>query len=129
MTKPGFTWITPVLCVNDMRKSLAHYKDVLGFDITWTWSESDAFDEPGEPTFSCVTRGDYSLFLCEQGQGTPGAWICLNVNTRDELSQLFDEYKNSGAEIVQDPTDEPWGMCEMVVKDMDGNVFRMGCSL
>ena len=129
MIKPGFSWITPVLCVNDLVKSLTHYKEVLGFNVAWKWSETKAFENPDHPTFACVSRGDRSLFLCENGQGNPGSWICLNVNTREELEQLFKEYQKSGAEIAEDPLDRPWGMCEMIVKDIDGNVFRMGCQI
>lgn len=127
MKKPGFTFITPVLWVHDMPTSLDYYEQLLGFEILWTWSEEQAFEEPAHPTFCCVKRGEYSLFLCEQGQGNPGTWICLNVNTGAELEQLYSEYQESGAKIVQPPTDEPWGMREMIVQDPDGNTFRMSC--
>lgn len=126
MSKPGFCWITPVLCVNDLVASLEHYEKVLGFDRTWQWSEASAFEEPERPTFACVSRGEYSLFLCEKGQGNPGAWICLQVRTRDELETLFEEYKASGATIIEEPQDCSWGMREMVVQDLDRNTFRIG---
>ena len=29
--------------------------------------------------------GEISLFLCEKGQGNPGSWLSLNVNSLDEL--------------------------------------------
>ncbi len=127
MSKPGFSWITPVLCVNDLVKSLMHYEQVLGFKVSWKWSENETFENPSHPTFACVSRGDCSVFMCEKGQGNPGSWICLNVNSREALDQIFQEYTTSGADIVEKPIDRPWGMCEMIVKDIDGNVFRMGC--
>ena len=129
MRSPGFCWLTPVLCVNDLPLSLAHYQDVLGFDISWKWSESDEFAEPTSPTFACVTRGECSLFLCQQGQGSPGAWICLNVPNLEALEEIFVEYKRVGADIVEQPEDRSWGMREMVVRDLDGNTFRIGCLL
>ena len=89
MSKPGFNWVTPVLCVNDLVKSLVHYEEVLGFDVAWKWSATETFEEPSHPTFACVSRGECHVFLCEQGQGSPGSWICLNVNTREELELLF----------------------------------------
>jgi len=127
MHKPEFSWITPVLWVNDLVKSLAHYEEVLGFHVAWKWSETETFEDPDHPTFACVSRGECSLFLCEKGQGNPGSWICLNVNSREELNQLFKEYTKSGADIVEKPLDRSWGMCEMIVRDLDANVFRMGC--
>ena len=129
MAKPEFKWITPVLCVNNVSASLQHYAEVLGFEIAWSWSENVAFDKPEHPTFACVCRGEISLFLCEQGQGHPGSWVCLNVSTLDELQQLYEEYQHSGAKITQPPIDCSWGMREMHVQDLDGNTFRMGCVL
>lgn len=129
MKKPGFTWLTPVLCVTDLRKSLIHYEQVLGFEVSWQWSEDDAFEQASKPTFACVTRGDCSIFLCDNGQGNLGAWLCLNLGTLEELDQVFWEYKESGANIVEAPTDCSWGMREMLVQDLDGNVFRVGCQL
>jgi len=126
VTKPEFTWVTPVLCVGDLVASLEHYENVLGFDRRWQWSEAQAFEEPGHPSFACVSRGEISLFLCEKGQGQPGAWLCLNVRTRDELEALFREYRASGAIILEEPQDRSWGMREMIVQDLDGNTFRIG---
>lgn len=127
MKKPGFSWVTPIFCVTDLVKSLAYYQDVLGFDISWTWSEDDAFDEKVQPTFACVCRGKCSLFLCEQGQGNPGAWVFFNLDTIQDLQTIYQEYQASGADIVEAPEDHSWGMCELVVKDLDGNIFRIGC--
>ena len=45
---------------------------------------------------------------------------------RAELAALHAEYEKSGARILNPPTDEPWGMREMLVADLDGNTFRMG---
>lgn len=129
MSKPGFTWMTPVLCVDSVRRSLEHYKDVLGFEIAWDWSEEESFDGSDEPTFACVCRGDCTLFLCKQGQGNPGTWICLNVASMEALDEIHREYQRSGADIVQPPTDCVWGMREMEVADLDGNMFRIGCPL
>lgn len=126
VTKPGFSWITPVLWVNDLVVSLEHYEKVLGFDRTWQWSEEKAFDEPARPSFACISRGEISLFLSEKAQGHSGTWLCLNVRMREELATLFEEYKASGATILEEPRDRSWGMREMVVQDPDGNTFRIG---
>ena len=129
MAKPGFSWLTPVLCVTDLSKSLRHYETVLGFEISWQWSEGAAFDEASKPTFACVARGECSLFLCENGQGQAGSWICLNVCNPTELDQIFEEYQKNAADIVEAPVDCPWGMREMQVRDIDKNVFRIGCPM
>lgn len=129
MAEPGFTWLTPVLCVNDLVKSLEHYERVLGFEVAWKWAESEAFDQPDHPTFACVRRGECCLFLCEQGQGHPGGWVCLNVSSPVELEAIHSQYQDSGADIAEAPADRSWGMREMLVRDPDGNTFRIGCQL
>lgn len=126
MSKAGFNWITPVLCVSNLSQSLKHYETVLGFDISWQWSEGEAFDEGEKPTFACVSRGEICIFLCERGQGNPGSWICLNVEDRAALDSVYREYQARTADIVEAPTDCPWGMREMLVRDPDGNTFRIG---
>ena len=126
---PPFTWLTPVLCVNDLSASLKHYQDVLGFGVSWAWNDDEAFESPNNPTFACVYRGECSIFLCEQGQGNPGSWLCMNLDTLDLLDEVYAEYQKSGANIVEPPKDYSWGMREMIVQDIDGNTFRVGCAL
>lgn len=129
MSKLGFSWVTPILCVSNLVKSLEHYEKVFGFEINWKWSESATFGDQEKPTFACVCRGEISIFLCENCQGIPGAWLSLNVRNRQELSELHTEYRLAGAEILEEPLDRSWGMCEMIVRDPDGNIFRVGCPI
>ena len=44
----------------------------------------------------------------------------------DDVDTLYEEYKKSGATIVNPPTNYPWQMREMLVEDLDGHRFRMG---
>ena len=126
MDKPPFTWVSPILCVNDLSKSLGHYRDVLGFDVAWSWSQERAFEQPEHPTFACVCRGEVSLFLCEQGQGHPGAWVVFNVASAAEVDRVHEEFRQSGARILEEPQDRSWGLREMHVEDLDGNTLRIG---
>ncbi len=127
MDKVGFSWVTPVLCVSDLLQSLTYYQQVLGFELSWQWSEHGEFAETSAPTFACVNRGEISLFLSEKHQGKPGAWLCLNVSHLAELERLYQEYQAASARIIEAPQNCPWGMREMLVEDLDGNTFRIGC--
>lgn len=44
----------------------------------------------------------------------------------ENVDGLYEEYKKSGAIVAQPPTDYPWNMREMLVKDLDGHCLRMG---
>jgi len=129
MADIGYTSTTPILCVNDLAASLVHYRDVLGFRINWQWSEAQAFDENAAPTFACVGRGEVGIYLCQQDQGQPGTWLFLRLASLEDLSAVHDEFEAAGAEILEPPTDRPWGMREMHVADPDGNTFRIGAAL
>jgi uncharacterized glyoxalase superfamily protein PhnB len=43
----------------------------------------------------------------------------------DDVDPLFEEYKKSGAIIVEPPMNFPWGHREMLVGDPDGHRLRM----
>ncbi len=110
-----FQCVTPILSVKNVPKSIDHYVNILGFQKDWEW------DEP--PTFASVSRNDVSIFLCEDGQGQPGMWMSIFV---DDVDQIFEEYKKSGANIRQEPTNFPWGVREMNIEDIDGHRLRIG---
>lgn len=106
---------TPIFRVKDLRASLRHYEQRLGFSTAWVW---------GEPaSFAAVRRGHVELFLCEDCQGQPGTWVSVFV---DDVDQLHREYERQGATIVVPPTNYEWGMREMLVEDLDGHRLRMG---
>jgi catechol 2,3-dioxygenase-like lactoylglutathione lyase family enzyme len=105
----------PILIVRNFAASMDYYTSKLGFRKKWDWGTP--------PTFGCVERDNVAIFLCEGGQGHPGTWMEIFM---DNVDELFDEYKKSGAIIRQPPTNMPWGTREMNVEDLDGHRFRMG---
>jgi len=110
-----FTFATPILSVKDFAASMDYYVNKLGFEKKWDW---------GTPAnFGCVERGDVTMFLFEGAQGQPGTCVAIGMTNIDEL---FEEYKRSGAIIIEPPANRPWGSREMLVGDPDGHCFRMG---
>lgn len=110
--------VAPIFYVSDIQRSLHFYTEVLGFEKQWDW---------GDPVdFACVAFGEVELFLCQEGQGHPGTWLYLFI---DEVETYASWIRDRGVEILAGPQDEPWGMREMVVKDPDGHVLRIGTAL
>lgn len=107
--------VFPILYSDDVRRSIAFYTDVLGFPESWSWDE--------EPTFGGVVNGDFSIFFCKGGQGHKGTWLALNV---DDVDKFYELIKDKNAEISGPPEDKPWFMREMLVKDPDGHILRVG---
>jgi uncharacterized glyoxalase superfamily protein PhnB len=110
-----FESLIPILYSEDIRRSITHYTDVLGFEESWIW------DDP--PTFGGVSTDEIRLFFCRQDQGHPGTWICLNVENVDEYFKFITE---RGAEVLSPPENKPWFMREMLVRDPDGHIIRFG---
>ena len=106
-----FEGVVPILRVKDLAASLDYYLNKLGFRKNWEW-----------PGFASVSRGKTTIFLCQGGQGHPGAWMSVFM---DDVRPLHDEYKRSGAIIVEPPMNFPWGHCEFLVGDLDGHRLRM----
>jgi catechol 2,3-dioxygenase-like lactoylglutathione lyase family enzyme len=107
----GFEGVNPILPVRDLAASLDYYVKTLGFSIDWQG-----------PYFASVSRGKCHLFLSQDDQGHPGAWVWIGVEDADAL---LAEYRQSGAKIRHLPTNYEWAY-EMQVEDLDGNVLRLG---
>ncbi len=48
----------------------------------------------------------------------------VHFQTRD-LDAAFEKVRAAGAEIVQEPTDQPWGTRDFAVHDPSGNMVRI----
>jgi predicted enzyme related to lactoylglutathione lyase len=107
-----FECADPILRVADMAKSVHYYVEVLGFSNA-EWGSDD---------FTCVSRDEAGIYLSQGDQGQPGTWVWIGV---EDVAQLYEEYKSSGARILHPPENYPWAY-EMKVEDPDGHVLRFG---
>ena len=110
----NFEAATPILNVKNFQASMEYYVQKLGFEKKWDWGDP--------PDFGCVGRGRVEIFLCQGSQGQAGMWMSIFM---DDVDALYEEYKQSGATILNPPTNYPWDTREMLVEDLDGHRFRM----
>jgi hypothetical protein len=106
-----FSGAVPILSVKNLDASLDYYTNKLGFLKNW-----------GAPGFASVSRGKATVFLCQGGQGNEGLWMSIFLR---DVDALHEEYKQSGALIVEPPMNFPWEHREMLVTDLDGHRLRM----
>jgi len=106
--------VIPILYSDDVSRSIKFYTEVLGFEKHWGW------DEP--LTFGGVVDGDTTIFFCKGDQGYKGTWLALNV---DNVDAYYTAIKDR-ADILSPPETKPWFMREMLVKDPDGHILRIG---
>jgi catechol 2,3-dioxygenase-like lactoylglutathione lyase family enzyme len=111
-----FGRITPILRVSDLATSIEYYVGKLRFKVDWGYPDAD------KPFFASISRGKCCLFLSAGDQGRPGSWVWIDGK---DVDALYEEFKASGANIRNPPTNYSWAL-EMQVEDPDGNVLRFG---
>jgi catechol 2,3-dioxygenase-like lactoylglutathione lyase family enzyme len=108
----------PIFNVSSLRTSQHYYRDALGFTIDW--------EHGSPPDFGSVSRSNLVLFMCQGCQGTPGAWLFTFTKNVD---RLYKELVGRKAIIRMPPTNMSWGLREMHVSDLDGNVLRFAAPI
>ncbi|MBI3408629.1 MAG: VOC family protein [Planctomycetes bacterium] len=107
--------VTPILYVKDFATAKKYYTQKLLFELLWDWGDP--------PTFGCVKLDKIEIFFCEGHQGKPGTWLCVFM---EDVDGYYERIKKLGAEVIYGPTDEPWGMREIHVRDPNQHVIRFG---
>ena len=104
-----------ILYSKDVAKSVAFYKEQLGFDDGWVWDD--------EATFGGVVKDNVEIPFCREDQGNPGTWLCIIL---DNVDEYYASIKDKDVKILSTPVSHEWNMREMVVQDPDGHIIRFG---
>jgi uncharacterized glyoxalase superfamily protein PhnB len=119
----------------DPDASLAFYRDTLGFEVRddveyggMHWITVGSADQPG--TSLVLYPPEASPGITEDERRTieemmaKGTYASLNLATPD-LDTVFDKLQASDAEVVQEPTDQPYGIRDCAFRDPAGNMIRI----
>lgn len=121
---------------SDPDASLAFYRDTLGFEVRgdvgkgeMRWitvgpanqADTSIVLEPPAPD-GCGKTDDEVRAITEMM--AKGTYAGANLATTD-LEDTFDRLQAGDAEIVQEPTDQPWGVRDCAVRDPAGNMIRI----
>lgn len=105
--------LTPILYVRDLAEAVKYYTEKLLFERLWEWGDP--------PDFGAVRLGTVEIFFCAGGQGHPGTWLSIFM---DDVDDYCERIKRLGAEVIEGPTDYPWGCREVHVRDPNQHVIR-----
>jgi catechol 2,3-dioxygenase-like lactoylglutathione lyase family enzyme len=118
--------------VDDPDLALAFYRDVLGLEL-----RQDVANEGFRwITVGAPSQPDIAIILTNYLNGSPadieavtalvakGALNGVHFQT-DDLDAAFEKVRAAGAEIVQEPTEQPWGMRDCALRDPAGNLIRI----
>jgi len=100
-----------VLGVRDVDAVVAHYRDILGFTVEFTWAEP--------PNYAGLRLGEACLHLAQSTRGTPSR-VCFFAQG------LYRQLADNGAKITQPITVEPYNIREFWVADLDGDELIIG---
>ena len=111
---------SPSLTVNDLDKSLAWYRDVLGFAVEELWK-----DDAGKVMGVSLRAGDVAFMIGQDDwkkgrnrkKGEGFRMFCMTKANVDDLAKRFEA---KGGRLDQGPTDQPWGVRDISVTDPDG---------
>ncbi|MEU9099681.1 VOC family protein [Streptomyces sp. NPDC048361] len=119
--------------VNDPDESLGFYRDALGLELRndvasggFRWVTLGSASQPGleivlsEPHAGrSQSDGDALQELLVKG-----VLPTLVFRTAD-LDATFEKVRASGAEVLQEPIDQPWGPRDCAFRDPSGNMIRI----
>ena len=112
----------PVLRVKSARQSAQFYQDNFGFTVDWEHQFGADF-----PLFISMSLGTLQLFLSEhQGSGMNNAELYLYVG---DVDSIYDQLVSKAVQVEQPPTDQPWGVREMKLRDLDQHRFIFATKL
>jgi predicted enzyme related to lactoylglutathione lyase len=120
---------------NDPDASLAFYRDTLGFEVRndvgykgMRWITVGPRDQPGTsimlfpPAASPGVTAEEKRTIAEMM--AKGTYATMLLATPD-LDAAFERIQASGAEIVEEPVQQPYGVRDCAVRDPAGNLLRV----
>ncbi|WP_217171406.1 VOC family protein [Streptomyces sp. AC512_CC834] len=126
---------TTVLPHDDPDASLAFYRDVLGFEVRtdvghgkMRWITVGPAGRPDTSLLLSPPAADPGVTDAERrtvaemmAKGTYG-WILLAT---EDLDGTFEKLRAGNAEIIQEPTEQPYGIRDCAFRDPAGNQIRI----
>ncbi len=122
--KPGLVRLldaSPTFTVNDIERSVAFYRDVLGCAVTRRW------ERDGQLAGVEVTAGDVTFGLTQDDwqkgrDRVKGVGLRIYCGTRQDVDGIAKGMKARGAVLDAEPASSPWGR-HFAITDPDG--FRI----
>jgi len=120
---------------DDPDAALAFYRDTLGFEVRndigyqgMRWITIGSADQPGTSIVLHPPAADPGITDDERRTITEmmakGTYAAINLATKD-LDGTFERLQASDTEVVQEPTEQPYGIRDCAFRDPAGNLVRI----
>ncbi len=116
-----FPGAVPEIPVSDLKKAVEYYERNLGFNIDWV---EEGIGLAG------ISKEHCRMFLADDAfraryRNVGPALVWLNLDSKEQVNELYELWSASQAKIVSPPDSKPWGLHEFTAADLDGNLFRI----
>lgn len=111
----------PEVPVRDINQAAEYYEKNLGFKMDWGSEDSG---------IAGISKGHSRVFLTNPlfrehyGNSAP-VLIWFNLSSKEEVNQLYEQWKAAHARILSAPEEKPWKLHEFTATDLDGNLLRV----
>jgi uncharacterized glyoxalase superfamily protein PhnB len=111
--------ISPTLAVRNMKQTIQFYRDSLGFKIGMAFPDAD------NPEYVDLSKdGMVLMFIPAKNVGIGnkeklGIGVNLYMQINGDIDEYYRELKNKGVKVVADIKDEPYGIRDFTVEDID----------
>jgi len=112
--------ISPLLAVRDMKETIEFYKDFLGFQVGM------CFPDANNPEYADLSKdGMVLMFVPAKDHGISpgekfGIGVYLYMHIDGDIDEYYQELKKKGVKIAVDIKDEPYGVRDFTVEDVNG---------
>lgn len=112
--------LSPLLAVRNMKQTIEFYKDTLGFKTGMVFPDAD------NPEYADVSKdGMVLMFIPAKNVGIGseerlGIGVNLYMEIDGDIDGYYAELKSKGVKIAVEIKDEPFGIRDFTIKDIDG---------
>ena len=113
-------YISATLAVRNMRQTIEFYKNSLGFKMGMAFPDAD------NPEYVDLSKdGMVLMFIPAENIGIGqeekmGIGLNIYMQIDEDIDEYYNELKNNGVKMVVDIKDEPYGIRDFTIQDVDG---------
>ena len=113
-------YISPTLAVRNMKQTIQFYRDSLGFQMGMTFPDAD------NPEYADLSKDGMVIMLVPAQNVGIGAEAILGIGANlymqidGDIDGYYNELKDKGVKVIGDIKDEPFGIRDFIVEDING---------
>ena len=113
-------YISPTLAVRNMKQAIQFYRDSLGFEMGMAFPDAD------KPEYADLSKdGMVIMFVPAKNVGIGarqelGIGVNLYMQIDGDIDEYYRELKDKGVKIAANIKDEPYGIRDFTVEDING---------